>query len=626
MVMGKSSCWLRIISLLLPAFSAQFMSGSAPDWLRAAATVKLPPDLDAPAVIVLNEESLTATEKGEVTLVRRRACRIVRAQGREFATFGVPFDVDTRINSISAWSISPNGRELEVKAKDAVETTYSAGTLYSDARLKAIVIPGADPGSTVGYEYSQKQRPNLLEEIFSLSDGAPVLRSRVMVQIPSAWEMRPHWRNHPVVAPTIDGPGRWTWEVKDLPALQAEPYMPSRSAVAPRLAVNLIPPRTAGLTSSGWKEIGLWYHHLAQARRSVTPEIRQKVAEIAGEKSGQIDRIRMLSEFVQQRIRYVAIEIGIGGYQPHFAGEVLAGGYGDCKDKATLLASMLGETGTNAYYVLLNATRGVVDESFPTTRLFNHAILAIELSPEQARKFEAGTVVVERGLVLFDPTDSMTPFGALRPDLQAGTGLLILDAGGEVIQLPTATPKANRVECTGKVRLQADGVLTGEIREVSFGSAAAALRGMFRDVPNIDRAREIERYIAPHMQATLRGASLENMGQLEQPFGVHFEFTAPNYAQKAGDLILVRPRVLGHKSIHIPVAQRKYAVEFPTLTQETDDWRSHYLTDTARPSSRLRFRWTSRSAATAAGQRFPVIRSGTGGLIPSGSYAFLRNR
>ena len=93
---------------------------------------------------------------------------------------------------------------------------------------------------------------------------------------------------------------------------------------------------------------------LARGRRDSTPEIKQKVAELTASTPSSIGKIRALANFVQDDVRYVAIELGIGGYQPHPASEVFSHRYGDCKDKATLLSTMLKEIGVESYYVIIN--------------------------------------------------------------------------------------------------------------------------------------------------------------------------------------------------------------------------------------------------------------------------------
>ena len=90
--------------------------------------------------------------------------------------------------------------------------------------------------------------------------------------------------------------------------------------------------------------------------------------------------MRALAAFVQKDIRYVGIELGVGGVQPHEANEVLTHGYGDCKDKVTLLSSMLKEIGVESHYVLINTERGSVAAGTPPNMGFDHAIIAIQAS------------------------------------------------------------------------------------------------------------------------------------------------------------------------------------------------------------------------------------------------------
>src|SRR5260370_28762415 len=94
-------------------------------------------------------------------------------------------------------------------------------------------------------------------------------------------------------------------------------------------------------------------------------EIKQKTAALAASAPSQLQNMRTLAQFVQHDIRYVAIELGIGGWQPHPASDVFTHRSGDCKDKATLMRSMLRELGVASYYVVINTQRGSVTPPTP---------------------------------------------------------------------------------------------------------------------------------------------------------------------------------------------------------------------------------------------------------------------
>ena len=148
----------------------------------------------------------------------------------------------------------------------------------------------------------------------------------------------------------------------------------------------------------------------------------------------QLDKIKALATFVQRDIRYVAIEIGIGGYQPHTAQEIFADRYGDCKDKATLLSTMLREIGVESYYVLINTARGVAMPEVPSALSFNHAILAVRLPADISNPtlYSVSEHVGLGRLLFFDPTHPLTPLGYLPPTLQAKYGLLVSEQGWRV--------------------------------------------------------------------------------------------------------------------------------------------------------------------------------------------------
>lgn len=104
-------------------------------------------------------------------------------------------------------------------------------------------------------------------------------------------------------------------------------------------------------TNSVFDRQGIWYWNLQTGRFDASAEIKAKVTELTASAATPLDKMKALAKFVQQDIRYVAIELGIGGWQPHPAADVFAHRYGDCKDKATLMRSMLHEIDVDSYQI-----------------------------------------------------------------------------------------------------------------------------------------------------------------------------------------------------------------------------------------------------------------------------------
>jgi hypothetical protein len=557
--------------------SIRSLQAGTPDWLRAAAQTPLANYSDnTNAVVLLDEQITTITESGEVRTLYRRAYRILRPEGRRYGMVAVAFDKETHLNHLRAWSIPHQGNDYEVKDKDAVETQVFAQLLYQDTREKLLEIPAADPGNVIGYEYEQRRRPSIPQDTWRFQHDIPVRRARFELQMPTGWEYSVFWVNHAAEKPQAAGQNGWVWELNDLPAVESEPSMPAWHSLAGRLGVTYYPRRAnAGTGSFGsWPAIARWYGHLAAERRQPNSEIRQKVTELTASAATLLDKIQALAAFVQSDIRYVGIEIGIGGYQPHPAADVFTNRYGDCKDKATLLASMLAVAGIKSYYVLIDATRGVVAPESPSALDFDHVILAIQVTDASpGLGLWAVQEIPKLGkLLFFDPTHPFVPLGFLPENLQANCGLVVTDEGGELVRLPLLPAAANRLTRVAKLSITPNGTLYGTVTELRWGAPAAELRGRLLRASQADRQKVLEDFLGQFVGGSvLQGAGVENLDKLDANLMLQYTFSATEYAKVSGDLLVVRPRVLGSKGEKLlDVKERRYPVEFPASISQGD--------------------------------------------------------
>ncbi len=217
------------------------------------------------------------------------------------------------------------------------------------------------------------------------------------------------------------------WTVRDVPPIEEEERMPPPFSLAARAEIAYFAP--GGTAVASWDGVGRWYAELTSGRRTTSPEIAEKARQLTAGKTDFDSKVRNLASFLQTDVRYVAIEIGVGGFQPHPAGDIFRARYGDCKDKATLLSSMLKEVGVESDYVLIHTERGVVNATVPSS-IFNHAILAIELPAgiNSDSYKSVWTSKTGKRYLIFDPTDEFTPLGTLRADLQDTNALLVTEA------------------------------------------------------------------------------------------------------------------------------------------------------------------------------------------------------
>jgi len=573
----------RLSGLLAAAWlvaSDAAMATSAPSWMQALPGVPVPAHDDkADAVKLYAETIFTVQANGRIKRLDRVAYRILRPEGEARGELRRDYDDQSRITALRAWCIPQQGRMYEVRERDAIDAGLPGienGYLMTDLRSRLIKIPAAVPGSIIGYEVEQEEHPYMLADEWGFQDTVPVREARYTLQLPPGWSYKATWLNHAGVPATTAGDGQWRWVVSDVPAVRVEQAMPPWRGIAARLVIALIPPggKSQGLVS--WRDVGNWEAELARGRRDPTPEIRQSVAALTGAEPGMLGKMRALARFAQTDIRYVGIELGIGGYQPHAAADVFTHRYGDCKDKVTLLSSMLKEIGLDSYYVVVNTTRGTINADTPPTLEFNHVILAIRLPPGLQDPTLLATLEHPQlgRLLFFDPTDPLTPLGRLSGPLQANYALLVAPDGGELTRLPQLPVETNSIQRTATLALDESGTLRGDIREVRVGDPAAWQRAHLKSVAQeTDRIKPVEALVADSLSSfRIIKASVANIDVLDKPFEWRYTLEAEHYARTAGDLLLVRPRILGSKSSGLLETRepRVHPVEFDGPEKDTD--------------------------------------------------------
>ena len=562
---------LAIVMLAMRA--PQALAGvSIPDWVRTAAAAPLPqyePDTDA--VVLLDDVTYSVANPGEYVEHYRRAVKILRPEGREEANFQLHFRQKEKVLSLHAWSIDKSGREYELKDKDFAERGAFDFELYNDIRLRTATAPAADPGAVVAFEFEVRRVSWLNHFDWGFQEPIPVHEARFALQIPQGWEYRSYWAGEAQATPE-EKAGSAVWVLHDLPAIKHEPMSPARWALSTRLGLAYMEPGQSAKNAASWEAIGTWYEQLSAGRRDPSPDLSQKARQLTSGKSDFDGKVRALTDFMQAEIRYVAIEIGVGGFQPHPATDVFRVRYGDCKDKATLLSSMLHEVGIESNYVVINTRRGIVHPEVPSP-FFNHMILGIELPADMKADQYRSVVTAKSGkrYLIFDPTDPYTPLGDLRGELQDSYALLVAGGKGELIHTPLFTPDANVLARTGHFTLTPDGVLAGDVEEDRTGDHAFQTRAELIHSNAQERAQKIERRLSRSLQGfTLEKTDIQGLDHIQQKLVISLKLNQPGYGQVRGPLMLVRPRVLGEKGFALEKKPRHYPFQFEEASRETD--------------------------------------------------------
>jgi hypothetical protein len=233
---------------------------------------------------------------------------------------------------------------------------------------------------------------------------------------------------------------------------------------------------------SDWPAFGIWYERLASGRAAVTPQIEAATGTaLQGVPEGSFARTAALARFARDRVRYVAKEVGIGGYRPRPATDVLGQKWGDCKDKGTLLRALLAAVGQSSFPMLVSATENdTVAPDVPSPDAFDHFVVGIALPQASTLPAELASSVVDAGplgpLLVVDVTDERTSIGALPDYLLGKTTLVLAGERSRLVTVPAGDPAAHRVEHKLDAELGPYGAVKLALEIRRFGAAAADAR------------------------------------------------------------------------------------------------------------------------------------------------------
>jgi tetratricopeptide (TPR) repeat protein/transglutaminase-like putative cysteine protease len=281
-------------------------------------------------------------------------------------------------------------------------------------------------------------------------------------------------------------------------------------------------------TFVSWEQIGRWYAAMEKDRRAPSPEVRAKAAELTKGLDTQLDKVQALYDFVAKNFRYVSLSLGVGRYQPHAAGDVLHNQYGDCKDKHTLLASLLEAEGLHASSVLINSSRKL-DPDVPSPSQFDHVITLLPMTTPNEE-------------VWMDTTSEIAPFRLLAYSLRNKLALVIPADGStphlEETPADTPMPDSEISEVDGKVN--EIGKLEAHVHYTFRGDEELMLRSVFRRVPEAQWQRVVENVNAG-MGGDITNLKVSDPAATREPFTMSYDVAKPNFldwSKKKSDLIL----------------------------------------------------------------------------------------
>lgn len=249
-----------------------------------------------------------------------------------------------------------------------------------------------------------------------------------------------------------------TFSVENVLAEKPEDYAPSADKILPNVAFGLDKFNLEGFEGSAksWQEFGiLWYKNLVSESEEITEETKNKLKNLVANETDDLKKAKIVYEFMQDKTRYVSIQLGIGGWKPMAPLDVDKLGYGDCKALSNYTRVLLKNVGVNSYYtVIYGDTRKKDFEKDFVSKQGNHVILTIPNGDKN---------------VFLECTNQKIPFGFGGDFIDDRYALLIKPDGGEIIKTTIYNEYDNSQVTEGTVQLTNNGTINGAIKIVSKG-------------------------------------------------------------------------------------------------------------------------------------------------------------
>ena len=395
--------------------------------------------------------------------------------------------------------------------------------MFNDRKQKVIVFPNVSAEDTVVYTIKQTRKAPFAEQFFF---GGIFLRGvafedvRVNITLPR--EMAAHVRVQGVehqVEESGEGITHKFFYRNPRPPVTGSAAL-SPWDTEPHYIVSTFPDYGAVATA---------YRQLAAGKAAVIPRIEALADEITAGVSDRREQAHKIYDWVSTHIRYVAVFLGNGGYEPHEAAKILENGYGDCKDHVVLLEALLKARGIESLPVLADTGNRYRAPEAATPALFNHVLSYL---PE----FD----------IYADSTVGMAPFGTL-PITEYGKPVAIAtEPGAPLAILPLVASEENEEKLQTMAQLMADGTVSGQSTTVASGSFGVKLRQLAASVEMGGPERWAESYFK----------SLGWPGKASFQFDPPRDRLAPSYAFSASFELEARPEFLDGKAFELPAGIR----------------------------------------------------------------------
>ena len=426
----------------------------------------IPTELRENANAVIRDEFVDVTIEGVDALVekRRYVVTILNKVGHEqFSDTYAHYDDDTKIKKLSAKIYNSFGKEIKkfTKSKFTDISAVDGGSLYSSSRVKYVEY------TPIAYPYTLVFEVETFSKTTGFIPRWKPLRSYYLGVQKSTYRItnktgskirkkEKFFEGYDVSKEDFEN--GFQYQITNLEPIKYETNSIGIRSLTPELMVALNQFALKGVTGQAddWNQYGKWmYDKLIQGRAELDEATKSQIKTLVADVEDPLEKAKKVYQFVQDKTRYISVQVGIGGWEPIAANQVDKVGYGDCKGLTNYTKALLDVVGVESFYTLIyGGSRNDIENDFAMMQ-GNHAILNVPIDGKD---------------YWLECTSQSTPFGFMGTFTDNREVVVVTPEGGFVKKTSSYINEQNLQTIQGEITLDTEGNVKANINRNSWGT------------------------------------------------------------------------------------------------------------------------------------------------------------
>lgn len=455
---------MKRIFLHLALFFLTVYSAFAQDNTYLVASISPELKENANTVARLRQRDINITSRKSMTILTKDVVTVLNEKGLSNVGASEYFDKSTKIKSIEAVILNAFGKEIKkIKRKDFLENSLSQGSIITDGKMLYMNYTPTEYPFTVIFQSEVESSNTAFLPTWNAIQSSYEGIEKATLSIFCLPELNFKYKEF-----NVDGnqnivkeekPNGVSYTASNLVSIKDEDYSPYYRNYIPHVLFGLESFNLEGVegTASSWKDFGSWiYSSLLTGTDEIPLETQTKIKMLVGTEKDPIKVARIVYQYVQNKTRYISVQLGIGGWKPMLAKDVDRLGYGDCKALTNYTRALLNVVGVPSYYTIIygDTQKRDLREDFVSMQ-GNHAILALP---------------VDGKMYWLECTSQTNPFGFQGDFTDNRLALIVKPEGGEIVRTHEYIAKENTQMTNGSFSIDENGSISGSVFIKSKGT------------------------------------------------------------------------------------------------------------------------------------------------------------